>query len=303
MALDAIVHRDRPSWFQEFQQAPYTTLARTLNGVRQRTLLPIRLRNNGDRTKVVCVSDTHNSQPVLPPGDILIHAGDLTQGGTAEELQAQLDWLNAQPHQHKVIIAGNHDIILDEKKSAELDIPPTARQSLRWGSLTYLQHSTRSLKLSNGRKIVVFGHPSTRKHGNWAFQYEHGVDAFTGQIPDDVDILITHGAPRFHLDVAGWGDENLLRELWRARPRLHVFGHIHGGYGQESLVYDRFEELYEKVCRGQAGIFALLHMLALLIQAWLFGSKLRPQRTILVNASAVGGLVDEEVRKPVTVSI
>lgn len=303
MALNAIIHRDRPSWFQEFQQAPYTTLARSLYARRQRILLPPRMAFDEDRTTVVCVSDTHNSQPTLPPGDILIHAGDLTQGGTAEELQAQLDWLDAQPHQHKVVIAGNHDIILDGKKSAELDMPGAARESLRWGSLIYLEHSTTSLRIPNGKNMKLFGHPSTRKHGNWAFQYEKGIDAFTGQVPDDVDILITHSAPRFHLDVAGWGDENLLRQLWRVRPRLHVFGHIHGGYGQEYLVYDRFEALFEEVCRGHAGIFALLHMLVLLIQAWLFGCKLQPQRTILVNASAVGGRVDEEVRKPVIVSL
>jgi hypothetical protein len=55
---------------------------------------------------VVCVSDTHNLQPQLPDGDLLLHAGDLTEAGTFKELQEQLDWLNNQPHRHKVVIAG-----------------------------------------------------------------------------------------------------------------------------------------------------------------------------------------------------
>jgi len=62
---------------------------------------------------VVCVSDTHTPQPSLPNGDLLLHAGDLSQSGSFEEIQAQLDWINAQPHKHKVVIADNHDILLD----------------------------------------------------------------------------------------------------------------------------------------------------------------------------------------------
>jgi 3',5'-cyclic AMP phosphodiesterase CpdA len=59
---------------------------------------------------VVCVSDAHNTKPLLPPGDLLIHAGDLTCIGTFDELQTQIDWLNAQPHKY---IAGNKDLLLD----------------------------------------------------------------------------------------------------------------------------------------------------------------------------------------------
>lgn len=58
-------------------------------------------------TKVVCIADTHNAQSPLPPGDILLHAGDLSQYGSFAEIQAQLTWLSAQPHRWKVVIAGN----------------------------------------------------------------------------------------------------------------------------------------------------------------------------------------------------
>src|SRR6188768_3083249 len=63
---------------------------------------------------VVCISDTHNHQPSeTPAGEILIHAGDLTQSGTLEELQASLNWINSCPHLYKIVIAGNHDLFLD----------------------------------------------------------------------------------------------------------------------------------------------------------------------------------------------
>lgn len=46
-------------------------------------------------------------------GDLLIHAGDLTQSGSMEELDAQIEWLDRQPHRYKVVIAGNHELCLD----------------------------------------------------------------------------------------------------------------------------------------------------------------------------------------------
>ncbi|KAH8838858.1 hypothetical protein MCOR27_010049 [Pyricularia oryzae] len=54
----------------------------------------------------------------LPPGDSLVHAGDLSQYGTLAEIQAQLTWLAAQPHRHKVVVAGNHDLLLDSEFAA-----------------------------------------------------------------------------------------------------------------------------------------------------------------------------------------
>jgi hypothetical protein len=68
-----------------------------------------------DTICVICISDTHNSKPPIPEGDILLHAGDLSQYGLFDEIQAQLDWLNTLPHKHKVVIGGNHDLILDEE--------------------------------------------------------------------------------------------------------------------------------------------------------------------------------------------
>jgi hypothetical protein len=56
-------------------------------------------------------------------------------------------------------------------------------------------------------------------------------------IPDDTDVLITHGPPHGVLDAAmdGFlcGCEELLDAVTtRVKPRLHIFGHIHEGYGK-----------------------------------------------------------------------
>jgi len=65
--------------------------------------------------RFVCVSDTHSAAPrqPLPAGDCLIHAGDFTDTGRPQELEAFCAWLRAQPHARKIVVAGNHDLTLD----------------------------------------------------------------------------------------------------------------------------------------------------------------------------------------------
>lgn len=287
-SLDALFDRPKPSRWQEFVASPSKYLARLLHSLQQRRHSP---RKPSRAISVVCVSDTHNTQPEVPHGDLLIHAGDLTQSGSLEEVQATVDWLKSLSHPHKIIIAGNHDMVFETKDKAKLDL----------GDIKYLQDSSTGVRFSNGRALNVYGSPWTPTPGTWAFQHTRGQDVWTGSIPENTDILITHRPPRFHLDVAGYGDDNLLKELWRTRPRLHVFGHVHGGYGQEFIAYDRFEARYEDVCRGVAGSTALMKMLGQLLK---FRFKSRSAGgTVLVNAAAVGGLRDNERRSPLLVSL
>ncbi len=209
---------------------------------------------------VVCISDTHGTQPLLPEGDLLIHAGDLTQWGTFRELQAQLTWLAKQPHKYKVVIAGNHDLLLDpdfqryhperwhqalDSASASREDRPKVADDLDWGNIVYLQNTSTSLTLGNdGRTINIFGSPLTPQYGLSAFQYLGGNDVWSGFIPLNTDILLTHGPPWGHLDNRGIkksGCSSLAKEVARVRPQLVVFGHIHVGYGQEEWVMTESE--------------------------------------------------------------
>ena len=58
------------------------------------------------KTRVVCVSDTHNNTPKLPAGDVLIHAGDLTNQGSYDELERSVAWLEKARFEVKIVIAG-----------------------------------------------------------------------------------------------------------------------------------------------------------------------------------------------------
>jgi hypothetical protein len=59
------------------------------------------------KTRLVCISDTHNQTPKLPRGDVLIHAGDLSNQGTISELRKTAAWLEKADFEAKIIIAGN----------------------------------------------------------------------------------------------------------------------------------------------------------------------------------------------------
>ena len=288
--LDALFNRPEPAEWQKFIASPLPYLARLLYRIRQ-NLSQTNHHHPANGVKVVCISDTHNTKPIVPHGDLLVHAGDLTQAGSVQEVREAVDWLQSLSHPHNVVVAGNHDICLDSEERAKV----------RWGDIVYLQDELSDIRFSNGRVLRVFGSPWTPTPGTWAFTYSRKDDVWNNKIPTAVDILVTHMPPKFHLDVAGYGDGNLLGELWRTRPRLHVFGHIHAGYGQDTVIYDRFEQCFESICDAKQGLVALIQMCYCLATYALRPRK--SQGTLLVNAAAVGGLHDEEQGKPVTVVV
>lgn len=231
-SLDALLNRPRPSSWQDFLKQPCVFLARKLYTLQSR----IPAQPLTKPVSVVCVSDTHNSQPALPDGDVLIHAGNLTQSGSLKELKATVDWLHAQPHPNKIVVARNHDLYLDDNYHSATS--KTQDVSFDWGDIIYLQNTETTITCQNGRSIRIYGSPYSARHGNWAFQYPRSENIWKYSIPDDIDILITHGPPRAHLDLMTLGCVHLLQELWRVRPRLHVFGHVHEGAGTEWLQFD-----------------------------------------------------------------
>lgn len=250
---------------------------------------------------VVCVSDTHNKTPSIPDGDILLHAGDLTRAGTFEELQAQLHWIDKLPHQHKIVIAGNHDFLLDPEfvETFPGRIHVKAGHSgadLNWGSITYLVNSSTTVTIRR-RRVKIFGCPLTPQSGIWAFQHPPTQNIWKDLVPTDTDILLTHGPPKGHLDMyeMSRGCSWLLRELWNSgkKPRLVVFGHIHAGLGIERLDWGYVQRLYDRVVVGHAALFSLVLMAFVLLadKLWysLFRTQKRAASTLLVNAAVVSG--------------
>jgi Icc-related predicted phosphoesterase len=191
--------------------------------------------------KIVLISDTHCRlrKVEVPEGDLLLHAGDLTFRGDHEEIWQELRELGriAKNFKHGcVFIAGNHDWL------GERD-PSLMKQMAIDEGLIYLDHSSIQIEGLN-----IFGSAYTPFFCNWAFNVYRG-EALAekwAQIPDNTDILITHGPPmgildpveRFNkrtgeVDIEHVGCEDLYSRIQQLKQlKLHVFGHIHLGYGQ-----------------------------------------------------------------------
>ena len=229
---------------------------------------------NKETIRVVCISDTHSLEyPDIPDGDLLIHAGDLTNDGSVDDIQKAVDWLNGLPHAEKVIICGNHDRFFDPNSRLDEDRNRASDGGslIDWGSsMHYLQHRSVTLTFPS-RSITVYGAPDVPAivpfGPEHAFTYAPDRDVWTGtassphrntsmDINTKIDILVTHTPPQGHLDLSpvySTGCPYLLAESYRVRPLLHVFGHIHAAYGSEPVFWDEAQRAWERLCASRRG--------------------------------------------------
>jgi len=185
--------------------------------------------------KITFISDTHNKHKFvandLPGGDLLIHAGDLSSMGYEHEIREFCKWFNnIDNYTHKVFIAGNHDWGFQNNVEIVKEILGL------YANITYLQDNSTLL----GEDMVsVYGSPWQPEFYNWAFNLpRQGVELKEkwDNIPNNTDILITHGPAYGYVDKVIGRTENLGCELLTERikelkPKIHVCGHIHTGYG------------------------------------------------------------------------
>ena len=175
--------------------------------------------------KLIAIADTHGFHRSLeiPDGDILIHAGDLTRHGTLDDVREFNDFLGSLHHPHKIVLAGNHDFCFEKEREVCEEILTNC---------IYLQDQE---TIIDG--IKFYGSPWQPWFYDWAFNLQRGIEIRSkwDLIPEDTDVLITHGPPHgigdltFQKEHAGC--EDLLGIVVRIKPVFHIFGHIHEGYG------------------------------------------------------------------------
>lgn len=185
---------------------------------------------------ITCISDLHGHFPKLPGGDLLIVAGDITSDDSFVAHSETLTWLHSQKYEKKILVAGNHDGFLEKNNNFYKDT-----------SVTYLCDSCAEYK---GYKI--WGSPWTslfhgvNPHCKAFMIHERKLKNKWALIPSDTDILVTHNPPNCILDInrqdKRCGCALLRKRVMSIRPKLHVFGHIHGGSGidkesDEGIIY------------------------------------------------------------------
>jgi len=182
--------------------------------------------------RIVAIADTHTftDELVVPDGDVLIHAGDIGRGGTLDELEPAAAWIAAQPHRHKVIVAGNHDWLF-------VHDPGRARALFSGPRSHYLEDDEVTIE-----GLRFYGSPWQPEFNDWAFNLPRGepLARVWSKIPRGIDVLVTHGPPAGVGDRGGYGPERAGCEDLRARvihvaPRVHLFGHIHQDGGAWQL--------------------------------------------------------------------
>ena len=192
--------------------------------------------------RITLISDPHTKHRQikdshLPGGDLLICAGDIMNTGyNPVDVSDFCKWFDSlEKYSVKVFIAGNHDRLFENKAGEAASI---------WSSyenIDYLQDERLDLWDIDDQQIVIYGSPWQPEFYNWAFNLPKGGTELEGKwaaIPKDTDILITHGPAQGHLDTSGppyneplLGCSLLRHKLDEQPPKIHVCGHIHGGFG------------------------------------------------------------------------
>ncbi|KAL8852083.1 MAG: hypothetical protein Q9221_003013 [Calogaya cf. arnoldii] len=228
------------------------------------------------RTRFVCISDTHNASPdgsfKLPAGDVLIHAGDLTNQGKYTELRKTFDWISKADFEAKIVVAGNHDITLDQvfyqqhgarHHGKHLQDHGACRKLMEnYPFITFLAYDVAEVKLLKPggprTSFKIFGSPYSPARGTWAYGYQPD-EAFNlwRRIPLDADVVVTHTPPKGHCDESRdrgpTGCEALRQALWNVRPSLAVCGHVHEGRGVERVVWGELDHSHGRYKEKDVG--------------------------------------------------
>lgn len=192
--------------------------------------------------KLTLISDNHTKQKqldsFLPGGDVLIHAGDFMNSGyDVDDIHDFLSWLDdVSGYDKKIFIAGNHDRYFQDHPEEVLGI------LAEYPNLIYLQDSKFGLyDIGTDKTTNIYGSPWQPFFNNWAFNLpRNGAELVEkwAMIPPNTDILVTHGPSWGHVDQVVGRDYHLGCELLtgyidKIKPKIHVCGHIHSGYGYD----------------------------------------------------------------------
>ena len=181
--------------------------------------------------KIWHISDTHGFHHMLEiPSDIdmVIHSGDGSNFRdiykNEVEFQDFIYWYSRVPIKYKIFIAGNHDSALEKNLF-------NVKKQMEDSDIIYLENSDVTIE-----GIKIWGSPHTPSFGNWSFMKARAkLDRVWKSIPDDTDIIVTHGPPKGILDssfdrnnnIERCGCNALKKRILDIQPTLVLFGHIH----------------------------------------------------------------------------
>src|ERR1035441_9044748 len=161
--------------------------------------------------RVVCTADYqglfYDIEPeLIPDGDLLLIAGDIGGWGTLQEMKDFNSWLGDLPHKHKCVVVGNHD----------LAIGGGADGHEIFTNATYLQD-----ELVEIEGLRIYGSPVSDMNELFytvpfiAFSQPSYQERVAEEIPDNLDILLTHGPPYGILDKLKGNNKPAGRKIYK----------------------------------------------------------------------------------------
>lgn len=182
--------------------------------------------------KFIHISDSHgfHSQITIPEDiEMIIHSGDESnqhnQFFNEREFYDFIEWYGSLNIKYKIFIAGNHSSYIFHNNKQVIKI-------CKEKNIIYLEN-----ELIEIEGIKIWGSPITPNFGSWFFMKDRSkMHDLWSQIPENIDILITHGPPYGILDLSYnresklefCGCRSLKRHvLNRIKPKYMLFGHIH----------------------------------------------------------------------------
>lgn len=205
--------------------------------------------------KIICVSDTHTlyDRIKIDPCDILISAGDYSFRGEPYIVREFHEWMNRQPAKHKISVQGNHEKLVESAFAYSKDIAEKACPGVHFIDEGLVE--VEGLRLWCSAITPFFC--------NWAWNRYPGDDIqkHWDRIPTDgtIDIIVTHGPVYGILDSlmqfngkiceyeeVHLGCPQLLKKVLEVKPKAHIGGHIHPGYG--TIVQDGIRFVNAALC-------------------------------------------------------
>lgn len=176
--------------------------------------------------KICVTSDTHGRDFTAQPADVFIHCGDITAGGTVEETALFASWLHDSPYKHAIVVPGNHDRCFQEEFDAVRELFDDRVHIL----------IDKGVQIDG---VNFWGSPWTPPFFDWFFMKEEDdLRVVYSRMPQEIDVLITHGPPRGILDPGHKephvGSRALLGAITDKSRKIkhHVFGHLHAAGGK-----------------------------------------------------------------------
>jgi len=190
--------------------------------------------------KITHISDTHGkhlnfTHSIPTDTDVIVHSGDFLEYNLPEEAKSFFAWFRSIPGRHKILIGGNHDYLLDPENNLyeEMDLTGIhflTGQSIEIDGMTFYGDSQVLMK------DYAYG-------SAFSYQDENEGETIWSKIPDNTQVLITHGPPFDILDKVEHYDKTKRLGCKALKKRiedltelkLHLFGHVHQARGNKLI--------------------------------------------------------------------